>query len=257
MVLAQKEEAVTKETYKKLSVIIPAYNEALTIREVVSRVASASVHHLKKEIIVVDDCSKDETKSVLSDIKGIKVIHHKRNKGKGGSVKTGIACATGDILLIQDADLEYDPEDYHSLLLPILKGTCEFVMGSRFMRSKPRFFIENGDPFFTHYIGNIIIIWFTNFLFSRKHTDYEGCYKVFTKALADKISVKATGFNYDNELICKSLKRGYNLVEVPIRYTPRSYAQGKKINWRDGILILWTIFKCRFIIEMTRNKFAF
>lgn len=202
---------------------------------------------LDREIIVVDDGSRDQTPEILKTMGAIRFFRHEKNQGKGAAVKTGIAQATGDILLVQDADLEYTPQDYPALLKPILSGQTEFVMGSRFLFQRPRFFTKEGDPFFSHYIGNRLIIVLANFLYGQKNTDYEGCYKVFTRSLIQSFSIKANGFAFENELTCKALRRGYRIVEVPIRYKPRLYSEGKKITWQDGLSILWNIVKWRFL----------
>jgi glycosyltransferase involved in cell wall biosynthesis len=231
---------------RKVSVVIPAYNEAATIAETVERVKGADVDGLALEIIVVDDGSRDRTREVVAAIPGVRCVAHERNRGKGGAVKTGFAAATGDIVLIQDADLEYDPGDYKVVLAPIVEGRAEAVMGSRFAAERPRFFFGPAkSPFFTHYVGNLMIIWLTNLLYRNDATDYEGCYKAFTKRLVDSIPIESDGFEYDNELICKLLRLGYRIAEVPIGYQPRTYQQGKKINWRHGLRMLWTIVKWR------------
>lgn len=161
-------------------------------------------------------------------------------------MKAGFAAATGEIVLIQDADLEYDPGDYKAIVAPILAGRVEAVMGSRFAFREPRYFIgEDRSPFFSHYIGNKAIIRLTNLLYGRRATDYEGCYKAFTKRLISSIPIEANGFEYDNELICKIFRLGHEIEEVPIRYEPRSYEDGKKIRWTDGMKMLWTIIKWR------------
>lgn len=232
-------------SYRKLSVIIPVMNEAATIRKLIDWVKRVPLEGLEKEILVVDDGSKDGTPEILKGTRGIRTFFHDRNRGKGAALKTGIKNSTGDLLLLQDADLEYSPEDYPALLEPVLKGEAEFVMGSRFLYQRLRFFTRKGPPFFSHYIGNHLIIRITNLLYGQNHTDYEGCYKVFTKSLSNAIPIQADGFAFDNELICKSLRRGYRIVEVPIRYHPRLYSQGKKIKWKDGVLMLWTILKWR------------
>ena len=232
---------------RKVTIIIPAYNEARTIGNLIEKVKQAPLpHNLEKEIVVIDDGSKDDTRERLSKITGLRVFSHDRNQGKGAAIKTGIKHATGDIFLIQDADLEYDPQDYPVLLQPILNGSVELVIGSRFLCEPPKFFIKNSDPFFSHFIGNQTIIWLTNFLYGQKLTDYEGCYKVFTASLARSIPVSANGFEFENELVCKSMRRGHKIAEVPIHYRPRLYSEGKKIGWRDGVIVLWTILKWRF-----------
>lgn len=234
------------EPIRKYSVIIAAYNEENTLEELIRRVKTVQMPGLLQEIVVVDDGSQDRTKEILRTIPGIVALFHEKNRGKGGALKTGIAHATGDILILQDADLEYTPEDYPTLMAPILGGRTELVLGSRFFYRGPRFLTKNGDPFLSHYIGNKLIIAITNFLYGQKISDYEGCYKAFTRSLAQKIKITTDGFDFDNELICKSLRKGYRITEVPIRYQPRLYSEGKKIRWKDGIYMLWTILKWRF-----------
>ncbi|MBI3029129.1 MAG: glycosyltransferase family 2 protein [Candidatus Rokubacteria bacterium] len=232
---------------RKLTVVIPAYNEEATIADTIERVKTAEVGPLDLEIIVVDDGSRDRTREILSATPGIRTVFHERNRGKGGAVKTGFRAATGDVLLIQDADLEYDPSDYKTVLQPILEGRVEAVMGSRFVFERPHFFFgEAKSPFFTHYVGNLTIIVLTNLLYGNAATDYEGGYKAFTKRLVDSIPIEADGFEYDNELICKLLRRGHRIEEVPISYRPRTYEHGKKIAWTDGLRMVWTILKWRF-----------
>ena len=232
---------------RKLTVVIPAYNEEATIADTIDRVKTAEIGPLELEIIVVDDGSRDRTREILGAISGIRTVFHERNRGKGGAVKTGFRAATGDVLLIQDADLEYDPSDYKTVLQPIVEGRVEAVMGSRFVFERPRFFFgEAKSPFFTHYVGNLVIIALTNVLYGTSATDYEGGYKAFTKRLVDSIPIEADGFEYDNELICKLLRRGHRIEEVAISYRPRTYERGKKIKWTDGLRMVWTIVKWRF-----------
>lgn len=231
----------------KLSVVIPAYNEERTIAETIRRVKAVDLGGLELEIVVVDDGSKDQTRELLKTIPGIRVVLHERNSGKGAAVKSGFRAATGDIVLIQDADLEYDPQDYPALLQPILDGRAEATMGSRFILERLQFFGKGAkSPFFTHYIGNILIVRLTNALYRHSATDYEGCYKAFSKRVVDRIPIAANGFEYDNELICKLLRRGHRIAEVPIKYRPRTYEEGKKIKWQDGVRMVWTIVKWRF-----------
>ncbi|MFM8551388.1 MAG: glycosyltransferase family 2 protein [Nitrospiraceae bacterium] len=231
----------------KLSIIIPAYNEAQTIRAVIERVAAVDLGTIEKEIVVVDDGSQDETPDILKTIPGIHPIIHARNAGKGAAVTTGIKAANGDVVIIQDADLEYDPSDYPVVITPILKGSCDAVMGSRFLYERPVFFGKRRSPYFVHYIGNLLIVTVTNWLYGQRFTDYEGCYKAFSKRTLAAVPVSATGFEFDNELICKLIRKGFRIVEVPIQYKPRTYAHGKKITWRHGVKILWTIAKWRFL----------
>jgi len=231
----------------RLSVIIPTYNERRTIEAVVRRVQVVNLGPIEKEIIVVDDGSRDGTTDILKALSGIRHIPHERNAGKGAALTTGFRAATGDIVLIQDADLEYHPEDYRTVIQPIVDGTCDAVMGSRFLLYKPKFFGKRRSPYLTHYIGNKLIVVVTNLLYGQRFTDYEGCYKAFTRTVLASTPVEAKGFEFDNELICKLMRKGARIVEVPIRYTPRTYAHGKKINWKHGLIILWTIIKWRFL----------
>jgi glycosyltransferase involved in cell wall biosynthesis len=231
----------------KLSVVIPAYNEERTVAETIDRVKAVDLGGLDLEIVVVDDASKDQTREVLKAIPGIRVVLHDQNSGKGAAVKSGFRAATGDIVLIQDADLEYDPQDYGALLQPILEGRVEAVMGSRFILEHLQFFGKGAkSPFFTHYIGNILIVGLTNALYRHSSTDYEGGLKAFSKKVVDSLPIEANGFEYDNELICKLLRRGHRIAEVPIKYRPRTYEEGKKIKWQDGARMIWTIVKWRF-----------
>jgi glycosyltransferase involved in cell wall biosynthesis len=229
----------------KISIIIPAYNEEETIATVIQRVEAISLGDIKKEIIVVDDASTDGTADVLKNIRNIHLISHSRNTGKGAALTSGINAATGDIVIFQDADLEYTPEDYPVVIQPLLDGRCDAVMGSRFLRERPVFWGTRKSPYLNHYIGNLLIISITNLLYGRRFTDYEGCYKAFTRSILLDTPVRSTGFAFDNELICKLLRKGARISEVPIQYNPRTYSQGKKITWRHGLIMLWTIVKWR------------
>ena len=231
-----------------VSIIIPCHNEAGHVAEVIARVQAADLGGLERELIAVDDGSSDGTADVLRRLPGVKLISYAQNRGKGAAVKAGFAAATGQVVLIQDADLEYNPADHRVVLAPIVLGEADAVMGSRFSKERPRFFFgSRRSPFFTHYIGNIAIVMLTNFLYRYRATDYEGAYKAFRKEVVDAIPVRADGFEYDNELICKLLRRGYRVVEAPIDYCPRSYEEGKKIRWHHGVRMLWTIIKWRFL----------
>jgi glycosyltransferase involved in cell wall biosynthesis len=235
----------TEQKFSKLSIIIPAYNEKATIEEIIRRIEAVDLGILKKEIIVVDDGSTDGTREILKKIPDIRYIFHEKNLGKGGAVKTGFREATGDILIIQDADLEYDPNDYSAMIQPIVNGVTEVVNGVRIenrLRESNRFSVG-----ILGWIGNHIITFTTNILYRNHAKEYEGCYKAFTKRLVDKISIKTNDFDFDNELLCKILKNGHKVIDIPIHYYPRSYAEGKKINWRHGVKILWTIVKYRFV----------
>ena len=232
---------------RRLSVVIPAFNEKSTIGPLIERVRTAELSGWELEIVVVDDGSRDGTGELLEKIPGITLRRHPANKGKGAALKTGFAAATGDLLLIQDADLEYDPGDYPVLLAPFLAGRADVVMGSRFAYERPHFFFgERLSPFFSHYIGNITITGLTNLLYGYKATDYYACYKVFRANLARAVPVEADGFDFDNEFLCKLLRLGVRIEEVPVRYSPRSYEDGKKIKWKDGFKVIWSILKWRF-----------
>ncbi len=230
---------------KKLSIIIPVFNESQTLTPLLKKIENVRAG-MDKEIIIVDDGSTDSTRRILVDLRRrYKVIFKEKNEGKGSALKAGIANATGDFVIFQDADLEYDPYDYPAMIQPILDGKTEAVMGVRAFQDK--IFRHKSLSYWLSWFGNEIITWTTNFLFSNKAGEYEGCYKAFTKQLLSKIEVKTNGFAYDNELVCKILKKGYKTVDVPIHYYPRTYEQGKKIKAKDGFIILWTIIKCRFV----------
>jgi glycosyltransferase involved in cell wall biosynthesis len=229
----------------KLSIVIPAYNEEASIEEIVQRVQRAEIRGVEREIVVVDDGSKDRTAEIAGRLEGVRFIRRQRNGGKGAAVKTGIGAASGDIVLIQDADLEYDPGDHEAVIRPILERRCQAVMGSRFLLERPTFIGKRRSPYFTHYIGNLMIVAFTNLLYGKSFTDYEGCYKAFLRADLVATSISANGFEFDNELVCKLFRKGVRFEEVPIRYSPRTYARGKKITWRHGVIMLWTILKWR------------
>jgi glycosyltransferase involved in cell wall biosynthesis len=231
----------------KLSIIIPAYNEEATVEALVRQVQAVDLRPIEKEIIVVNDGSKDGTEQVLKGLAAIRYISHERNAGKGAALTTGFQAATGDIVLIQDADLEYHPDDYQTVIQPIVDGACDAVMGSRFILYKPQFLGKRRSPYLSHYIGNMLVTSITNLLYGQRFTDYEGCYKAFRRTVVAATPVKAKGFEFDNELICKLMRKGVRIVEVPIRYTPRSYESGKKITWRHGVIMLWTIIKWRFL----------
>lgn len=231
----------------KVSVVIPAYNEARTIEAVILRVQAVDLGPFEKEIVVVDDGSSDGTVDVLKGLVGIQFVVHGLNAGKGAAIATGLKAATGDVFIIQDADLEYDPEDYPVVIKAILDKQCDVVIGSRFLLERPVFFGRRRSPYLSHYLGNMFIVFLTNLLYGKRFTDYEGCYKAFTRKALALASVSAKGFEFDNELICKLFRKGVHVREVPIHYSPRTYANGKKINWRHGLIILWTIIKWRFL----------
>jgi glycosyltransferase involved in cell wall biosynthesis len=217
---------------KKLSIIIPCYNEAATITEVLARVARAEACRLEKEVIVVNDGSTDETGQLLEELQGgeIKVIHHEKNRGKGAAIRTALEQVTGDIVLIQDADLEYDPDEYPSLLHPMLTDHVEVVYGSRMLRKDTR---QGALPFL---VGGRLLSLLTNLLYKSGITDEPTGYKVFKASLLKSIDLKCTGFEFCPEVTAKVRRRGYEIKEVPISYNPRSVSEGKKLNWRDFII---------------------
>lgn len=229
----------------KLSVIIPAYNEERTIRKIIGLVQSTDIPGIEKEIIVVDDGSTDQTRAILQSMMGIRYIFHERNLGKGGAIKTGFEKATGDIYIIQDADLEYDPGDYHAVIRPILNGKTNVVLGVRIFSKRDE--RRKKSLYWLSWLGNHLITLTTNILYLNDAGEYEACYKAFTKKALSDVRVETNNFDYDNELVCKLLRLGYKTMNVPIRYYPRSYSEGKKINWKHGFLILWTIIKWRFL----------
>ncbi|MFZ2523070.1 MAG: glycosyltransferase family 2 protein [Minisyncoccia bacterium] len=228
---------------KKVSIIIPVLNEEGTIFEIIKRVKEADISGLEKEIIVVDNGSNDGTKKIVNSISGIRFLTEEI-KGKGAAVKKGFSEATGDIFLIQDADLEYDPGDYNDVLQPILRGEAQMTNGVRIeSRFHARDYISAG---FLGFLGNSVITIVTNFLYNNHAKEYEGCYKAISKDLAQTVQCKSNGFEFENELICRLLKKGVKVVDVPIHYYPRSYSEGKKIKWSHGVKIVFTIIKVRF-----------
>jgi glycosyltransferase involved in cell wall biosynthesis len=225
----------------KLSVIIPVYNEVESIKEILKRVQATK---LVKEIVVVDDGSKDGTRDILNKLDGkggIKVILHEHNKGKGAAVRTGLAAAQGDVLLIQDADLEYDPRDYPHLLQPIKEGIADVVYGSRFLGGPRR------PTMFWHMIANKILTFMTNILYDNILTDMETGYKVFRRQVIEGMVLQANSFDFEPEFTAKILKRRYRIFEVPITFNPRDYSQGKKIKLYDAFEAVWTLLKYRFV----------
>lgn len=225
----------------KLTVIIPAYNEKATIREIIRRVAESKV---PSEILVVDDGSVDGTRDILRELdgkNGLRVIYHEKNQGKGSAVRTGIEHAQGDVLLIQDADLEYNPRDYPALLQPIEEGIADVVYGSRFLGGARR------PILFWNMVANKILTLVTNVLYNNILTDMETGYKVFRKEIVKGMKLRARGFEFEPEFTAKVLKRHARIFEVPITFNPREYSEGKKIKAKDGFIALWTLVKYRFV----------
>lgn len=229
----------------KLSIVIPVYNEAATIVELLKLVTSIDVG-LDKELIVVDDCSKDGTRDVLqkaaTEHPEWRVLFHDINRGKGAALRTGFAAATGDFIIIQDADLEYDPREYPLLLRPLLENRADVVFGSRFLGGGP-----HRVCFFWHYQGNKFLTTLSNMMTNLNLTDMEVCYKVFRREVLQSISLKEDRFGFEVEITAKVSHGKWRIYEVPISYYGRSYEEGKKITWKDGFRALWCIFKYRFV----------
>jgi glycosyltransferase involved in cell wall biosynthesis len=224
-----------------LSIVIPVFNEVENIVEILKRVQATK---LAKEIIVVDDGSKDGTRDTLRILDGkehVRVILHERNQGKGAAVVTGLRAARGDVLLIQDADLEYDPRDYPVLLQPIEEGKADVVYGSRFLGAPHRV------TMFWHLMANRMLTFMTNILYNTILTDMETGYKVFRREVIENMKIRAKRFDFEPEFTAKVLKRNYRIFEVPISFNPRDYSQGKKIKLKDAFEAVWTLLKYRFM----------
>lgn len=229
----------------KLSVIIPAYNEEATISEIIKRVKRVKIPIIK-EIIVVDDGSSDKTAQIVRRLKKVKLLSHRKNQGKGASIVTGLKNASGDIFLIQDADLEYSPYDYPKLLKPIMGGKSKVVYGSRFIGLKLVLFGKSRTPFISHYLGNKFLNFVTNILYGSRLTDMETGYKIITREVYKNLKLTAKGFDFEPEITAQILKAGFKIHEVPISFSPRTYAEGKKITAKDGIKALRTLIRYHF-----------
>jgi glycosyltransferase involved in cell wall biosynthesis len=223
----------------KLSIVIPCYNETKTIRAIVDRVRAAPV--ASKEIIIVDDCSRDGTRDLLrTQIAPLvdRILYHEVNQGKGAALRTGFAAATGDAVVVQDADLEYDPQEYPKLLKPIVDGRADVVFGSRFAGGEAHRVV-----YFWHMIGNKVLTLLSNMFTNLNLTDMETCYKVFRRDVLQRITIEENRFGFEPEITAKVAKLGVPIYEVGIGYSGRTYAEGKKIGWRDGFRAFYAILK--------------
>ena len=225
---------------KKITILIPVFNELNTLCKILEKVESIDFYGLEKEIILIDDYSTDGTRELYKDL-NYKVLYHDKNMGKGAALRTGFKEATGDIVTIQDADLEYNPNDLLPLVKAVLDNEADVVYGSRFLN------IDKSKNFMlTHYLGNKMLTVITNILYGAKLTDMETCYKVFKAEYVKNLDIKSNRFDFEPEITAKILKRGAKLKEIPITYEARSFDEGKKISWKDGFAAIFALVKFRF-----------
>jgi glycosyltransferase involved in cell wall biosynthesis len=237
---SENDDAPVIRDYGLLSVVVPVFNERNTVAEIIRRIRAVELP-VRLEVVVVDDGSSDGSDKVLGALQDstVRVIRHPGNRGKGAAVRTGIEAAKGDLVLIQDADLEYDPDDWPSLLAPVLKGKARVVYGSRFTGER-----LNMLP--SHWIGNRLLTLVTNLLYKSTLSDMETCYKLFDRAVLDRITIESDRFEFEPEITAKVLMLGERIYEVPISYAGRELSEGKKITWRDGFGALKTLVRYRF-----------
>ncbi len=227
----------------KLSIVMPVYNEQATLREILAQVREVKLENIEKEIIVVDDGSTDGSRDILAAEAAsgdLQIHYHEQNRGKGAAIRTAIEHASGDLILIQDADLEYDPRDYPALIRPIIEGRVAVVYGSRFLGPRKAML-------FWHMIGNKLLTLTTNILYNAILSDMETCYKCFRADVIKDIPLHSRRFEFEPEITAKVLKRGHRIFEVPISYYGREVHEGKKISWRDAPIAFWTLIKYRFV----------
>ena len=236
----------------KLSIIIPVFNEEKTIGKIISKIKQTKLQkNIIKEIIVVDDGSTDATASEIRnskfEIRNFKILRHVKNLGKGAAVQTGLQKATGEIFIIQDADLEYNPQDLAKLVNPILDGSAEVVYGTRLINYPLNLWGNKKTVLPIHLIANRFLTMLTNILYGSHLTDMETGYKVFKKGVIKAIKITSKKFDFEPEVTAKVLKQGVKIIEIPIKTAPRTYQEGKKIGWRDGLVAIWTLIKYRFV----------
>ena len=236
---ARRHGARTVLTSPLLSVVMPVFNEIRTIDEIIGRVLAVP---LRVELVVVDDCSTDGTREHLVELQkehGFTLLLQERNQGKGAALRRGFSAVRGDVVAVQDADLEYSPEEFPQLMEFIVDGRADVVYGSRFL-GRHRVFL------FTHYLGNRVLTLLTNILYNTMLTDMETCYKVMRREVLDGLNLESNGFGIEPEITAKIFRRGYRVYEIPITYDGRGYDEGKKIGWKDGVVALWVLLKYRF-----------